>query len=252
MAREWDEIARQNPYYSIFAWPEFEDPGAIDEARFWRSGRVQVDNFLEHLRLGDTSGLVLLEIGCGIGRMTHRFAERFREVYAVDASREMIARAASRWGHLANVRFIAVDGEDLAVIDDASIDLVFSFLVLQHVTSPEIVLGYLRECGRVLRAGGTAFLQLRTGESGLRGFLRRLVGREERRPRHWFAQGLDWQPPTRATPEKTAAIREKAAWKGCRVPLGEVLRTCRRSGLEVGDVEGGGTQYTFLTAVKRT
>src|SRR5262245_47772628 len=55
--------------------------------------------------LAETQRLKMLEIDCGIGRMTHRFSELFQDVIATDVSQEMIERARFRWGRLANVRF---------------------------------------------------------------------------------------------------------------------------------------------------
>lgn len=94
---EWDDIAVRNPYYGIFSWPDFQNPACIDEKKFDASGRVQTDTFLDAIGIEETRGKTMLEVGCGIGRMTHRFAELFEEVCALDISQEMIDRALVRW-----------------------------------------------------------------------------------------------------------------------------------------------------------
>jgi hypothetical protein len=52
-------------------------------------------------------------------------------------------------------------GSDLGPFADNSFDFVYSYVVFQHIPSKEIVLSYLREAQRVLRAGGVLCCQLR-------------------------------------------------------------------------------------------
>lgn len=277
MNREWDDIAARNPHYGILSWPDFQDPANIDEERFYASGAVQADTFLAAIGLRETRGQTMLEIGCGVGRMTHRFAERFETVYALDISQRMIDRARARWGHLRNVRFLKGTGQDLAGVEDASVPFVFSFLVLQHLTDEEIVFRYIRECARVLRPAGVAFLQFGTAPVGpvrefgmpalwrvgrgvaaclpvrladaLRGMKQRL-GWGGGLPACWWNEGLH-QAAVAPCPDLTEDITRKTVWRGCRVPVGRVYETCAGSGLAVRSLDGVGTQYTFLTAVKQ-
>jgi ubiquinone/menaquinone biosynthesis C-methylase UbiE len=250
MRREWDAIARENAFFGIAAWNEFADPSRADEQRFWRSGAVLADNLLEHLRLREARGLTAVEIGCGIGRVTHRLAERFREVWALDVSPEMIARAEARWGGLANVRFIVGSGADLEPVPADSCDVVLSFITLHHVTDPAVVLGYLRETARVLRRGGQALLHLHTIE---RNPLRRLVARLARGGRGapfdpWWDRGFE--PDLTAPASPPAGVTSRRVWRGCRVPMGAVRRAARAARLRIERAEGAGTFWTFLTVRK--
>ncbi len=247
MRREWDEIARENAYYGIASWDEFADGGAVDEARFWRSGAVLADNLLDHLGLAEARALTAVEIGCGNGRMTHRLAERFGVVWALDISPEMIARAKARWPALGNVRFVVGSGADLEPVPSASADVVLSFITLHHVTDPAVVLSYLRETGRVLKPGGRALLHLHTSERNLG---RRLARRLTRRApfEAWWDRGFE--PLPRAVAAPPAAVRSRV-WQGCRVPMGAARRAARSARLDVERAEGAGTFWTFLTLRKR-
>ena len=255
MAREWDAIARRNPYYGVVSWPDFQDPTCIDEARFDESGRIQAVTFLRRLGLRDTASLEMVEIGCGLGRMTHEFARRFRLVYALDVSAEMIGRARARWGGLANVRFLVGSGQGLEGIADASVDFAFSFLVLQHVPDPAVVLRYVRETGRVLRPGGVAFLQLgtegapRRRDGRLAALGRRLTGALGGR-REWWNRGLR-ESRVPARPALTVEITSRPVWRGCRVAAADVEGAVAGAGLRLRALEGVGSQYTFVTAAKR-
>lgn len=104
--KQWDHLAQQNPFYSIASWDEFQKLEQVNLELFWRSGSEDVDRFIEKIGLVDTQHLDMLELGCGIGRMTHRFSELFRYVYAIDVSSEMLKLARKYWGHLRNVEFI--------------------------------------------------------------------------------------------------------------------------------------------------
>jgi len=123
---------------------------------------------------GDPRGGTCVEIGCGPGRMTGALAERFDRVLAVDVSPAMLARAreAVRAPH---VEFRAVAGDRLDAVEDAIAHAAVCYLVLQHLPSPRVVAGYLRELGRVLRPGGEAYVQLPLLEPGLRPRLWRLA-----------------------------------------------------------------------------
>jgi ubiquinone/menaquinone biosynthesis C-methylase UbiE len=77
----------------------------------------------------------------------------------IDVSGEMVRKARARLGHLPNVAFVEGDGLTLRGIDDASIDLVFSHIVFQHMPR-HAVAGYFREVHRVLRRGGDFVFQM--------------------------------------------------------------------------------------------
>src|SRR5438552_14889889 len=133
MKQQWDEIAQRNPFYGVLSFDDFEDPDTLDLEKFWLSGRDDVERFLALLELGNTQKLTVLEIGCGLGRMTHQFAARFHKVYALDVSSTMLDRARDYWGHSPTIEWILGNGEDLRQVSTASVDLVFSFMTLQHV-----------------------------------------------------------------------------------------------------------------------
>lgn len=263
MRTQWNEIATRNAFYGVVSWPEFETLDQVDQEKFWTTGRESVDRFLDRLSLGDTRTQVMVEIGCGLGRMTHRFAERFGRVYAVDVSPEMIKRASAQWAGLPNVTFILGSGNDLPGIADGSIDFVFSYIVLQHVPHPQIVKDYLRETARVLKPGGLAHLQFRTEverppkpespkpESmtfrALRALAnpRRALGTAIRRLRVPGVPWRDYSPPVLRTLAHEFGRFE--SWRGCALSAEEAAAYMASRGLSIEQVTGLGTQYTFYT-----
>jgi SAM-dependent methyltransferase len=138
-------------------------------------------------RLGaDPRGGLCVEVGCGPGRMTAALAERFDRVLAVDVSPAMLERARAAVG-APNIAFLAVPGDRLDGVEDASADALVCYLVLQHLPSGAVVRSYLREFARVLAPEGEAFVQVPVLEgtiARLRRAIRAPLVRFARRPEH--------------------------------------------------------------------
>lgn len=258
MRDQWDAMARRNAFYGVVSWPEFQALDQVDREKFWDTGRREVDLFLDRLNLGETRSWSMVEIGCGLGRMTHRFAERFGRVYAVDVSPEMFGRAKTQWAHLSNVEFVLGHGNDFPGVSDRSVDFVFSFIVLQHVPDPQIVKDYLRETARVLKPGGLAYLQFRTDVQTFpqhQSFAFRTV-RALTHPRR-ATRTLLTRLRARLFPLRPADASSKwtladefgrfESWRGCALSPGEVEPFAWSLGLRTEGVAGAGTQYTFYT-----
>jgi ubiquinone/menaquinone biosynthesis C-methylase UbiE len=99
----------------------------------------------------------VLDLGCGIGRVTRYVAPLCREIWAVDVSETMLRFARERLAGLPNVHFVVGRGTALPELETGSIDFVYSLLTLQHVER-EHAFRLLRELRRVLRDSGRAFL----------------------------------------------------------------------------------------------
>ncbi len=154
-ARFWDAAARENAaWYVATAYTE-QSPA------FFAQGARETDDLLRFCAIEVTPDDVLLEIGCGVGRMTGRLAELSRRVIAVDVSTEMLAHARANLRQHRNVDVVVVPGDGTLPLAAASVDVVFSYLVLQHVPSAEAQMHYLQESLRVLRTGGRLAIQIR-------------------------------------------------------------------------------------------
>lgn len=163
LAKRWNTRARENARYYIKSDLEQQTPeqfalsGEADVAAF-------VDPWLSHL----TERSRALDIGCGIGRLTRPLARRFARADGVDISAEMIDRALAHDRDGLDVQFHLVDGTGTLPFTDRTFNLVFSYIVLQHVPTLELVSRYVAESMRVLEPGGLAILQLNTRRRPLR------------------------------------------------------------------------------------
>ena len=209
MRKAWEARSQSDPLYAIDARRRTWE---IDE--FFSQGpqlvKEIVDPALKLLSV-DPSGLRVLEIGCGMGRLFEGLSHRFAEIWGVDISEGMIEQGRAQCPVQAT--WIVSDGLSLKGIGSESVDHVLSYEVFGHIARPSIIRGYFREILRVLRPGGTFQAQLRGGSDSARQAVVRGMPR-----------------PLRVA---SAAILRKMAvlpvqgdidtWLGCIVPPGEAL-----------------------------
>ncbi len=136
-----------------------------DPDAFFATGAEDVEEWMEWIE-GDVQKVRMLEIGCGIGRMTIAFAREFELVDGVDISAAMIEQA-QELDPPSNVRYQVISGDSLAVCEDGSYDFVGSRAVFQHIPDESAIGAYLREIARVLGPGAHALLQFNTVPLGV-------------------------------------------------------------------------------------
>jgi SAM-dependent methyltransferase len=159
--RDWDELADLDPMWGALTTPRRARDW--DPAEFLASGEEEVARLLEHAEtLGRPAARGrALDFGCGPGRLTRALARRFESAVGVDLAPGMADAARRLNADVANVEFRA--GERvLDELGDGEFDLVYSNLVLQHVSDPEMVLEYVAGFARVLAPGGLIAFQLLT------------------------------------------------------------------------------------------
>lgn len=102
----------------------------------------------------------ILDLGCGTGRFSEGLRARFdADVIGIDPSKKMLAQAESK-PHDSRVRYVLGRAESIPLPDN-SIDLIFMSMIFHHFEDPALA---ARECRRVLRDGGSAFLRAGTRE----------------------------------------------------------------------------------------
>jgi ubiquinone/menaquinone biosynthesis C-methylase UbiE len=185
-----------------------------DEREFFRSGEINVANEVMPNMLRICGGsrspldLQMLEIGCGVGRMTRALARIFDHVTALDVSDEMLAQEKKNLAGLTNVSLVLGDGISLAPIASESLDFAFSFIVFQHIPSLDAIRCYCRETYRVLRPGSLFRFQVQGSEDA------------------------------RGSAHDT--------WHGVSVTLEQVYSLASDSGFSLESHDGEGSQYFWL------
>ncbi|NEE21653.1 class I SAM-dependent methyltransferase [Streptomyces sp. SID7499] len=131
-------------------------PGAItpDGCAVELYSRLPVGDEPEVIAAAVPDGARILELGSGVGRMTHALLERGFTVTAVDESAPMLER-------VRGARTICSPIEDLDLGETFDVVLLASFLV--HAGDVEVRRGLLRTCARQVAEGGCVLIQ-REGE----------------------------------------------------------------------------------------
>ena len=136
-AGSWERIA---------VWYD-EKQGDIGD--FWH--RTLIDPAFLRV-VGEVRGLRVLDLGCGNGYLSRRFAREGAKVVGVDASATIIERALARESNdPLGIEFRVGDAAHLTFLPDGRVDLVASNMSLMDIEDGG---GAIRECARVLRKGG--------------------------------------------------------------------------------------------------
>lgn len=227
----WDRRAREDAFYFVDNRLRYRRP---DKERFWSEGERDLDRLLGAVGVSIQSSDSVLEIGCGVGRLTRAIAARAAMVTALDVSPRMLEVARTENPTLSNVAWVLGDGTSLAGMADSSVDVCVSHVVFQHLPDPEVTLGYVREMGRVLRPGGWSAFQFSNDP-------------DPHRP-----------PPARAR----LRLRLRAlvrvgpggqlvpSWRGSAVSLRDLHEAAVQGGLRIGRTVGEGSQFCLALAVR--
>jgi SAM-dependent methyltransferase len=214
MRQDWDRRAIEDAAGYVYTRDKETDVFGFDESGLANYNQL-IRPYLPILLNGAPAGECrVLEIGCGAGRMTRWMATHFGSVTALDVSAEMLSRAETALDSFPNVEFVQGTGFDLAGCASGVFDLVFSYIVFQHIPSASVISNYVREAARVLKPGGCFKFQLNG----------------DRSPEY-----LD---------------HERDTWLGETFSSGQVRAMLDASDLAWIASEGEGTQYFTVTARK--
>ena len=129
--------------------------GACDEQRnlreFWASGRASWRAIKAITGYQPISSDVVVDIGCGAGRLTRAIAPQVRHVYGFDISQEMLELAAA--ADIPNATYYIPHGFTLRQLPDAFVDCVLAYSVFQNLPSLDALRIYLSDMVRVAKPG---------------------------------------------------------------------------------------------------
>lgn len=160
--QRWQEIAAEDPDWVVLSLPRGKR-GSWDTDELWATGSQAVAHLLavadEHA--GQVGSRLAVDVGCGVGRLTHALAARFDRVVGIDVTPAMLERAAAR-SHRPNVVFRLADISQQQVPEAQGADVVVSERVLQHL-DPAGLAPHLRALVDLARPGGVVVIQVPVG-----------------------------------------------------------------------------------------
>jgi SAM-dependent methyltransferase len=245
MRRDWDDRARKNAYHYIASWRR-----EWERESFLSSGEEDFERLvapiLSRYGLSTTAGTIL-ELGCGAGRMTHSFARRFKRVYALDISLEMLKRARKIHLDRSNVVWLLSNGADLGCVKSNSFDFVFSYLVLQHLPKEALTRRYLEEMVRVLRPGGAFLFQFNGGFASTMNWRGRIA---------WGIVDALWSVRLRSMSRAAAQgfgfdpCAAGKSWRGAAISTDNIVRIIDAAGGRVLESMGANTPMAWCCGTK--
>lgn len=128
--------------------------GFAERQKFFSSGESSAKSISELLAL--TNEHVVLEIGCGVGRIGRALAPRCKQWIGCDISQKMLDLAQTELFDLPNTSFVELESCDLAPISDQSVDRVYCSAVFMHLDEWDRF-AYVKEAYRVLRDEGVCY-----------------------------------------------------------------------------------------------
>ena len=99
----------------------------------------------------------ILEIAPGFGRWTNYLKEYCKHLVAIDLAENCIKACQQRFISDSHITYYVNDGKSLAMLENRSIDFVFSFDSLVHAEA-DVIKGYLNQLATKLKANGIGFI----------------------------------------------------------------------------------------------
>lgn len=121
-----------------------------DTDAFWYGG------ILPRLHAFVPTGTIL-EIGPGYGRWTHYLKDLCDRLVVVDLAQRCIDHCRRRFEGDGHIEYFVNDGRSLDMLEDGSVDLVFSFDSLVHVEA-DVLESYLGQLKTKLKPNGIGFI----------------------------------------------------------------------------------------------
>jgi len=157
----WETLGEEDPLWAVVSRPD-KRGGRWELQDFLATGREDVARFrsaLHALPAAPDRFAHVLDFGCGVGRLSLAWADHADRVTGVDISEPMVRQARRLAADRPQLEFVVNPRPDLSVFPDATFDLCFSHICLQHMPW-SLAAGYLREFARVCRPGGWLAFQL--------------------------------------------------------------------------------------------
>ena len=168
----WSKLGHEDPLWAVLSRAD-KRGGRWDADEFFATGREEIDVQMQMLvgRGWPRERGLALDFGCGAGRVSRALAAHFDHVVGLDVSASMLDTARRLNADMTNLEFRENTSARLEGIGDASVDLVYSMMTLQHIPTA-LAAGYVEEFFRVLAPGGVAVFQFVAGaDDSLRGWL---------------------------------------------------------------------------------
>ena len=168
--KTWQQFGKEDPYYGVLSDPQYKSKNITELGllEFFKSGEVFVEETLQRINKiygSDLSKALILDFGCGVGRLTIPFAAvTNQKTIGIDVSKEILDKAAfhAKELNVENIEFLISQGKSLP--ETPQFDFINSFIVLQHI-EPKFGMELIRQLMQKLKIGGIIQLHVTYGNN---------------------------------------------------------------------------------------
>jgi SAM-dependent methyltransferase len=128
--------------------------GVDNEQEFWKRGEEDASRLLKFVNRES----IVLDVGCGIGRVMKFISPHCKEIHGVDTSALILRRAKKELNGLRNCFFYRAGFKKFGICPADSFDLIYSFFTLQHMEKEDAYLCLMR-IRNLLKSGGIVYMQ---------------------------------------------------------------------------------------------
>lgn len=199
-----------SPHYFIYQWSSLYDSMSheailVAEDRRNRESRRKICDRLLQPYLN--AEMTVLDFGCGVGYLAKAASEYTKKVLAVDISRGVIA-CAREINNAENLHYYTLDRQGLLRFHPGSVDLVYSFAVVQHIKD-EVFEKSLQEIYQILKPQGKCILHIVTHEeAGETIRLQQESGEQQQSGSSWGFQSIKDKFSLETFARKTTTVKQ--------------------------------------------
>lgn len=157
--QNWEKLGELDPLWAVLS-DNNKRFNNWNLEEFLATGLSEVENVftvMRELNIGQNRG-VMLDFGCGVGRLARHWLKYFDKYIGSDISSKMLERALKINQDL-SVEFYE-NQDDLKIFEDNKFEFIYSGIVLQHMPSRETIKKYILEFYRILKEDGVLVFQL--------------------------------------------------------------------------------------------
>lgn len=135
---DWKNWGKHDPYFGVISQEHFHRNSFDDQARenFFSTGEKHVNYVLKVFKglWPDFAPELIIDYGCGTGRLAIPFSKYSAKVIGLDISEGMLteARKNTQTFEIKNVEYRLVTDDGLSVLPE-TVDMIHSFIVFQHI-----------------------------------------------------------------------------------------------------------------------
>lgn len=174
-------IEENSKYWSSYSWPKEGDE--------WSEGWGGTPSLWYGTILPRIHSILpadhILEIAPGYGRCTQYLLAHCNRLTVVDLLEQCVESCKRRFASHDHLRYFVNDGRSLDMIDDGSIDFVFSWDSLVHAEG-DAVCAYIAQLKKKMRPGGVGFIH----HSNLGAFRDPITGNINVENRRWRGKSM--------------------------------------------------------------